>query len=283
MKLPFPHCFLLPIQEAHCRPLDHLRPPDCQLRRSSVAALFPLPLRLQVSGLVQTSHEMPFLRIPPALLVEENAGSTTKKPPSSCRLGTSHPPPTGRPHTISSGSARPKPMQKSYEAHRARAHKPRLPDWATDARTTPYYKHSTSLSPRSFIGLGQFAAGRIHQIRAAKTYMAPQCSSFHENPNTTCPHCKTEPESFEQVILTCPTGSRARDLWLKDVSSLKPDAPLWTDPHHTQALDQYITNTTTGLPAGHDVQTHQQNVKTTPGPPRGVTVPLVLLVYRDPP
>ena len=28
---------------------------------------------------------------------------------------------------------------------------------------------------------------------------------------------------------------------------------------------------------------HQQNVKTTPGPPRGVMVPLVLLVHPDPP
>ena len=28
---------------------------------------------------------------------------------------------------------------------------------------------------------------------------------------------------------------------------------------------------------------HQQNVKTTPGPPRGVMVPLVLLVHLDPP
>jgi len=28
---------------------------------------------------------------------------------------------------------------------------------------------------------------------------------------------------------------------------------------------------------------HQQNVKTSPGPPRGVMVPLVLLVHPDPP
>ena len=31
------------------------------------------------------------------------------------------------------------------------------------------------------------------------------------------------------------------------------------------------------------VDPHQQNVKTSPGPPRGVIVPLVLLVHRDPP
>ena len=32
-----------------------------------------------------------------------------------------------------------------------------------------------------------------------------------------------------------------------------------------------------------DIYQHQQNVKTTPGPPRGVMVPLVLLVHPDPP
>jgi len=32
---------------------------------------------------------------------------------------------------------------------------------------------------------------------------------------------------------------------------------------------------------GHEL--HQQNVKTSPGPPRGVMVPLVLLVHPDPP
>jgi len=32
-----------------------------------------------------------------------------------------------------------------------------------------------------------------------------------------------------------------------------------------------------------DTQYHQQNVKTSPGPPRGVMVPLVLLVRPDPP
>jgi len=38
---------------------------------------------------------------------------------------------------------------------------------------------------------------------------------------------------------------------------------------------------TTGGGAEDDL--HQHNVKTTPGPPRGVMVPLVLLVHPDPP
>jgi len=37
------------------------------------------------------------------------------------------------------------------------------------------------------------------------------------------------------------------------------------------------------LNPAHVSQVHQQNVKTTPGPPSGVMVPLVLLVLPDPP
>ena len=40
---------------------------------------------------------------------------------------------------------------------------------------------------------------------------------------------------------------------------------------------------TTTMPFSGDGGLHQQVVKTTPGPPRGVMVPLVLLVHPDPP
>ena len=37
------------------------------------------------------------------------------------------------------------------------------------------------------MGLGKFVAGRIHQMRAAKSYLAAHPSWFNENPNPTCP------------------------------------------------------------------------------------------------
>jgi len=85
-------------------------------------------------------------------------------------------------------------------------------------------------------------------MRAAKGYLASHCSWFEENPDTCCPRCGREPESFEHVISTHLTCSRARDQPLKEVASLRPIAALWTLPLLTQALSQYISNTRTGFP-----------------------------------
>jgi len=123
-----------------------------------------------------------------------------------------------------------------------------LQDWAIDAPTPPYYEYPPSLSPHPFMGLGKFVAGRIHQIRAAKSYLAAHPSWFNENPDLTCPRCEIEPEFFQHALHTCPARTRVRDLLLKEVSSLGHDAALWTEPHLIRALGQYITDTKTGFP-----------------------------------
>ena len=117
-----------------------------------------------------------------------------------------------------------------------------------DAPTPPYYDYPPSLSPHPFMGLGKFVASRIHPMRAAKRYLAAHSSRFDENPNTACPLCGTEPESFQHAILACPAWSGARSLLLKEVSSLEHDAALWNDPDLIQALDKYISDTKTGFP-----------------------------------
>ena len=85
-------------------------------------------------------------------------------------------------------------------------------------------------------------------MRAAKSYLAAHTSWFDENPDPTCPRCGTDPENFEHAILTCPARTKARDLLLKDVSSLGPDADLWTEPILLRALGEYITDTKSGFP-----------------------------------
>jgi len=139
-------------------------------------------------------------------------------------------------------------MRKTYQALRARARNMLLQDWATDAPTPPNYEYLPSLSPYPFMGLGKFVAGRIHQMQAAKSYLAAHRSWFDENPVLTCPRCETESESFQHAILTCPTRARVRDLLLKEVFSLRHDVTLWTEPHLIRALGKYITNTKTGFP-----------------------------------
>jgi len=49
-------------------------------------------------------------------------------------------------------------------------------------------------------------------------------------------------------MLHCPSRSRARDLLLKEVTSIDADSPIWNDPSLIKALSQYITSTKTGFP-----------------------------------
>jgi len=97
------------------------------------------------------------------------------------------------------------------------------------------------------MGLGKFVAGRIHQMRSAKSYLVAHPSWSDEDPELTCPRCGTEPESFQHIILTYPARTRVRDLLLKDVSSLRHGAAIWSEPHLIRALGEYITDTKTGF------------------------------------
>ena len=123
-----------------------------------------------------------------------------------------------------------------------------LQDWAKEDPTPLYYEYPPSLTPHPFMGLGKFVAGRIHQMRSAKSYLAAHPSWSNEDPNLTCPRCENEPETFQHAILTCPARRRDQDLLLKDVSSLGQDSNLWNEPPLLRALGEYITTTRTGLP-----------------------------------
>ena len=70
----------------------------------------------------------------------------------------------------------PELMRRTYRALRARARNMLLQDWATDDPTLRYYEYPPSLSPHPVMGLVKFVAGRIHQMRSAKSYLATQPS-----------------------------------------------------------------------------------------------------------
>jgi len=129
-------------------------------------------------------------------------------------------------------------MKKTYQALRTRARNMLLQDWATDAPIPLYYEYPPSLSPYPFMGLGKFLAGRIHQMRVAKSYLAAHPSLFDENPDLTCRRYETGRETFQHAILTCPARVRVRDLLLKEVPALGPHATLWTEPHSILALGE---------------------------------------------
>ena len=95
-------------------------------------------------------------------------------------------------------------MRKTYKELRARPRHMLVQDWAEEDPTPPYYEYPPTLSPHPFMGLGKFVARRIHQMRAAKSYLAAHPSWSDEDPNLTCPRCETEPETFQHAILSYP-------------------------------------------------------------------------------
>jgi len=123
-----------------------------------------------------------------------------------------------------------------------------IQDWDTDDPGPLYYEYPPALPPHPFMGLGKFVAGRIHQMRSAKSYLAAHPSWSDENPDPNCPRCETGPESFQHAILSCPARTRVQDLLLKDVSSMAHDATTWSDPLLIRALGEYLTDTKTGFP-----------------------------------
>jgi len=138
-------------------------------------------------------------------------------------------------------------MRKTYQALRARARNMLVQDWVTDDPTPPNYEYPPSLSPHPFMGLGNFVAGRIHQMRSARSYLAAHPSWCDENPDPTCPGCETGPESFQHAILTCPARTQSREPLLKEVSSMAHEATIWSDPLLIRALGKYITDMKTGF------------------------------------
>ena len=95
-------------------------------------------------------------------------------------------------------------MRKTYRALRTRARNILIQDWISDDPTPPYYEYPPSLSPHPFMGLGKFVAGRIHQMRSGKSYLAAHPSWSDEDPGPTCPRCEIGPESLQDAILSCP-------------------------------------------------------------------------------
>jgi len=91
-------------------------------------------------------------------------------------------------------------------------------------------------------------AGRIHQMRSAKCYLAAHPGWFDEEPGLTCPGCGIESKSFQHPILNYPSHPHAQDLLLKEVTSVDADSPIWNHLHLIKALGQCNTTTKTHFP-----------------------------------
>ena len=137
----------------------------------------------------------------------------------------------------------------SYTRLKIRAKQLLLSD-RSSTPATPYYPYPPSTRAHPFMGLGKFVAGRIHQMRSGKSYLAAHLSWDSPDSDTSCPWCSEAPQTLEHAILSCPPSARQRSRLLQGVSDLAPEAPIWSDQQLLIALAEFIRTTATGFPPG---------------------------------
>jgi len=106
-------------------------------------------------------------------------------------------------------------MRAAYSSLKAKARLLMLDAWRLDYPPPPYYSFPLSLAPHPFMGLGKFIAGRIHQMRAQKSYLAAHPSWSSPGATHLCPLCGEEQEAFSHAILRCPAKAPARSRHLQ--------------------------------------------------------------------
>ena len=139
-------------------------------------------------------------------------------------------------------------MARTYKALKVRSQLLMTKEWDSLHPPPEYYTYPCRLVPHPFMGLDKFIAGRLHQMRAHKSYLAAHSSWWSEDPDTSCPRCRSDTETFEHAILHCPARSSPRDRYLEPSLSLSADSPLWDNKEHLHALGQYLSATRTGFP-----------------------------------
>ena len=78
------------------------------------------------------------------------------------------------------------------------------------------------------MGLSKFLAGRIHQMRLGKSYLAAHPSWFNRDLPSICSRCPAAPETFKHAVLHCKSRSRQKELYLSRLDSLDADSPIWS-------------------------------------------------------
>jgi len=124
-----------------------------------------------------------------------------------------------------------------------------MKEWVEVAPDPPRYEYHPSLKPHPFMGLSKFDAGRLHQMRAGKSYLRAHPSWGDDGPPT-CPSCNEAPKTFEHAILHCSAKGSARNRHLQGVSELGPDTPVRSPAALLSVLTCFIRSTATAFPPG---------------------------------
>ena len=136
----------------------------------------------------------------------------------------------------------------SYTALKKESRAILLLQWRSLAPPPPGYPYPPSLTPHPFMGLPKFMAGRFHQMRSGKSYLAAHPSWFNRDTPSLCPRCRASAETFEHAILHCGARRRLKESLLPTLTSLDAASPLWTSDHDIAALSRFIALTATGFP-----------------------------------
>jgi len=78
----------------------------------------------------------------------------------------------------------------------------------------------------NFMTLPKFAAGRIHQMRANKSYLMAQTDWSNQDRDPTCPRCREGPETLQHIV-ECPSLEAARRCIPTETFNLDPSSELW--------------------------------------------------------
>jgi len=136
----------------------------------------------------------------------------------------------------------------SYTALKKESRAILLLQWRSLAPPPPGYPYPPSLTPHPFMGLPKFLAGRFHQMRSGKSYLAAHPSWFNRDTPSTCPRCRASAETFEHAILHCVARHRLKESLLLTLTSLDAASPLWSSDQDIAALSRFIALTATGFP-----------------------------------
>ena len=120
--------------------------------------------------------------------------------------------------------------------------------WTSLAHTPPDYTYLPSLAPHPYMGLAKFLAGRSHQMRSGKSYLAAHPSWYNWDTPSTCPRCRAAAETFDHAVLHWEARCRLRESFLPTLTSLDATSPLWSSDHSIATLSRFISLTATGFP-----------------------------------
>jgi len=139
-------------------------------------------------------------------------------------------------------------MKAAYFSLKAKARLLILDNWRLEHPPPPYYSFPLALTPHPFMGVGKFMASRIYQMRAQKGYLAAHPSWSASGPSQRCPLCGEEQETVSHGIQHSPAKDAPRTHHLQSLTSVGPDAPLWSSVSLLSSLAAYIQAAATNYP-----------------------------------